>query len=293
MHVTWFVSYLCNRSLGNQTDRDAMNFIRAIKGDDVTGSLRRLDTKDATGASEWFGEVGALVLARRRLPPPIVLIPVPSSGSTLAGGKNTCTVQLAQSIASHLGKSVVCDGLRWRRALKSSHTGGIRDPQYLYDNLSLIVPPPKGTCVVVDDLLTTGGHILASAARVSSVTNQCRMALCVGRSVSQPRDNRFSFVEEELRDFVPTDRVQRHLSAGCPTHRALCDVWVLSPPPCKPITPKLDQQPLLFPRDQGTHPLLRHSAPALHHLQLLPPPAPAAYPLASQSLSQNPRTSPP
>jgi putative transposase len=28
---------------------------------------------------------------------------------------------------------------------------------------------------------------------------------------------------------------------------------VLSPPPCKPITSKLDSQPLLFPRDQGTH----------------------------------------
>src|SRR5579863_1073237 len=51
-----------------------------------------------------------------------------------------------------------------------------------------------------------------------------------------------------------------HPKSGCPTHRALCDVWVLSPPPCKPITSKLDQQPLLFPRDQGTHPLLRHSA---------------------------------
>src|SRR5580704_14649590 len=57
-----------------------------------------------------------------------------------------------------------------------------------------------------------------------------------------------------------------HPKSGCPTHRALCDVWVLSPPPCKPITSKLDQQPILFLRDQGTHPLLRHSAPAFHHL---------------------------
>ncbi len=204
MHVTWFVSYLCNRSLGNQADRDAMNFIRAIKGNDVTGSPNRLDTKDAMGASEWFGEVGALVLARKRLPPPIVLIPVPSSGCSLTHGENPCTVQLARSIVGHLGNSVVCDGLRWRRAMKSSHTGGTRDPQDLYDNLSLVGPMPKGTYVIVDDLLTTGGHVLASAAIVSSITSQCRLALCVGRSVSQPRDNRFSFVEEELRDFVPT-----------------------------------------------------------------------------------------
>jgi hypothetical protein len=212
VHVTWFVSYLCNRSLGSQTDRDATNFIRAIKGGDVTGSLNRLDTKNGAGALEWFGELGALALARKRLPPPIILIPVPSSRCTLANAQSPCTIQLADSVARHLGNSAVCDGLRWRRAMKSSHTGGVRDPQYLYDNLSLVVPMPKGTRVVVDDLLTTGGHILASAARVSSVTSPCRIALCVGRSVSQPRGNRFSFVEEELRDFVPVRRAKALLS---------------------------------------------------------------------------------
>jgi hypothetical protein len=206
MHVTWFVSYLCNRLVGNQRDRTATNFIRATKGDDVTGLLSSLDTKDATGVSEWFGELGALVLASKRLPPPIILIPVPNSSCSLANEENTCTVQLAYSIADHLGNSVVCDGLRWRQAMKSSHTGGIRDPQHLYDNLCLMIPMskmPKGTRVVIDDVLTTGGHILASAARVSTVTSRCRLALCVGRSVSRPRDNRFSVVEEEFPDFVP------------------------------------------------------------------------------------------
>jgi orotate phosphoribosyltransferase len=80
--------------------------------------------------------------------------------------------------------------------MRPTHQGGTRDARKLYDELVLIGDLPKGTVILVDDVFTTGGHILAAAARISTAGGHCCYAICVARTVSRPQESRFSITQE-------------------------------------------------------------------------------------------------
>ncbi len=189
-----------------ERDRDAVTFIRAIKartGSRSVGHNGSTPVHDAKTqrALEWFGKLAALVLSTRGLRWPVVLVPVPSSDCYLGGPSAPSTLRLASAIADRMRACVVVDALRWKKRARPSHCMGIRNPSWLYNNLELTSPLPDGTLVVVDDVFTTGSHVVAAAARISTEVNQCRHAVCAGRTVWMHHGRVFAIFQDEVPRF--------------------------------------------------------------------------------------------
>jgi len=79
LEVISFVTYV-SRPPWSKADRDAVSFIRAIKGQPVKlAKTYTLDTTKVEQAVEWFGTMAALALEMEHLRGPILLVPMPSS----------------------------------------------------------------------------------------------------------------------------------------------------------------------------------------------------------------------
>jgi orotate phosphoribosyltransferase len=87
-----------------------------------------------------------------------------------------------------------------------SSQDGTRDPQELYENLVVTKDPPKGSLVLVDDVRTTGGHLLSAAARLVEKGGRVPLAVCAARTVWDQDQEPFSMLDEQLDDFTPSKK---------------------------------------------------------------------------------------
>lgn len=210
MDVVSFATYLTRGPYSNE-DHNALKFVKAVKGKTfrgyadvpVMGQTKRLNSSNSEEAVEWFGELAAAEIDKRKLRGPVILVPVPNSSCTEKNGKEPRTALLAKAIAGKLKNAKVWDGLRWTKEMTPTHQGGTRDPQKLYDNLAVTSDPPKGTLVAVDDVYTKGGHMQAAVARLSEKTAECSLAVCVGRTVLEAEEKPFAVLKVKLEAFTP------------------------------------------------------------------------------------------
>jgi len=201
VRIVSFVNYP-TRPPWRKGDLDAIKFVRTVKGRSLgecarprqLGKLCGLDTKNGGQALEWFARLAALVLSKLRRP--LVLVPIPSSDCRIESHMAPHTLRLAQAVATHMKNAVVSDVLRWKQPMRPTHEGGTRDARKLYDELVPIGDLPERTVILIDDVFTTGGHILAAAAKISTAGGHCCDALCVARTVWRPQESRFSITQE-------------------------------------------------------------------------------------------------
>ena len=95
--------------------------------------------------------------------------------------------------------------LRWDEPMPSaSQEQGPRDPAELYPHLELrgTLRHRQRTHVLVDDVLTTGGHLRACAAFLASRGVVAGFAVCAARSDPAPQVNPFQDRVDALDDFV-------------------------------------------------------------------------------------------
>jgi len=209
-------------------DYDAHDFVMAVKGRSINGyayvpcggTIHRIEDSNRDMALDLFARAVAAHVLDYGLDRPIALVPVPNSRADVrATTAAPRTLEQAQALARHLGPHArVADVLRWRsRMLSARALEGPRDPQSLFDELLLvgdlprrvhgaIAAPTRHTVVLVDDVMTSGGHLQAAAA-VLRAAETCEIACAVvaGRSDKTQVNNPFAVRVEALPDFTPQD----------------------------------------------------------------------------------------
>ncbi len=165
------------------------HFLHALKGHPLAGYAyvrlfpgelrRRLDADNVARAIDWFGEMAAAILHQELGSTGCVLVPIPGSACTSAG-EATRTASLAHAAAGRLPGAHVFDGLRFDQPMHSAHNRqGSRDAASLYRHLVVHgSPPTDAPFVLVDDVLTTGGHLAAAAARLRDVGAPVALGVC-------------------------------------------------------------------------------------------------------------------
>jgi hypothetical protein len=118
-----------------------------------------------------------------------IAVPVPSRDATVSSEnpKRWGPRDLAGGIAK---KQLVHDLVRFKDPPPApASKGGPRDAHTLRDHMVLLKAPPKGSksAVIVDDVLTSGGHMQAVAMLLLEETEIEEVAgLCLAATVSQP-----------------------------------------------------------------------------------------------------------
>jgi hypothetical protein len=201
-------------------DYDAHDFIHAIKDKPITGFaqipvggiVRRLDDTNRDRALVWFGQMIAGAALQHNLTAPVALVPIPNSRCAASSPDIPRTVALADALAVALNElvaadAVVVDVLRWSEVLAAAHAGGgARDPQYLFDRCRVVGDDPRlrrRRIALVDDVLTSGGHLRAVAARMLRCGYRVELAVVAGRADESQVGDPFSIRIDEIADFVP------------------------------------------------------------------------------------------
>jgi hypothetical protein len=169
---------------------------------------RLIEAASAIQAKGWFGEMGAQILSDKRLRNPVVLVPVPNSECTLTV-RDSRTAALAHAVQERTDVvEAIDDFVRWDQVMPSaSKDDGPRHPAILFPHLRIRgrqAIRSKCSYVIIDDVLTSGGHLRAVAALLRSKGARVAFAICGARADSVPQTNPFERRIDELEDFEPS-----------------------------------------------------------------------------------------
>jgi len=201
------VQYLTGDAEMRGIDHDATCLVKGVKDRSIGNQYvlvdlgrQRVKITDANKgmAADWFAEWAAARIKEKYGDETVVLVPVPSSNTTPASAGDFRTAKMGEKIAK-LCNAVCHPHLRFKKEVPSaSGEGGTRKPEEIYPDLVLTAPPPAGPVVLVDDILTTGGHLVASAWILEDIARKPDFAICCGRTVHQRLEDPYAVPVETL-----------------------------------------------------------------------------------------------
>ena len=191
-------------------DYNATHMVKAVKGlplhpnayatVQVNGVWIKVRENNKQQAVAWFAEWAAKIVddeASRLVQ--TVLVPIPNSSAKSGTPPNFKTALLAHEIAKRCKSRVaVAPSLRWKTARPKSSDAASRRPELLYPELLLEGTIPLGRIVLIDDVYTTGGHVIASAWRLSENGRTVQSAICCGQTAHVQVPNPFQRDTVEL-----------------------------------------------------------------------------------------------
>ncbi|WP_156347859.1 phosphoribosyltransferase [Sphingomonas sp. Leaf231] len=171
----------------------AHKFIQILKGEQAnghawlprpSGGTVKISTALATNAFDVWGRWAASVLTGI-YPDGASLVPIPSA-SCVAVGTDAKGRALAEAIVIHAPKFQAVDALHWIEEWPKARNGGPRDPDVLVENVKIGRDLPKRPVVLVDDVITGGGHAVACARTLRSAGYEVDHVIAAARTVKSP-----------------------------------------------------------------------------------------------------------
>lgn len=219
LRVKPMVQYLTEQ-VEKMRDQDytALSVAKAVKGREPGGRNKTLLFKKqpfsfgpgnpAGAVALWTAWAADIVRSSLDRPDePVVIVPVPNSQATTEDRADFRTWELARLIAESVGGNVMAlDELRWTEVMPKASEGGPRHAYQLYPKLACALQyDPAADRILIDDVLTSGGHMQAAAARLTRAGTNVVAGLACGRTMHVQVTNPFGMPVEELSDFDPDD----------------------------------------------------------------------------------------
>lgn len=185
----WAHETLAPRS---QVQWDAFKFTRAVKSRRINGYLtvpwkniphERIDTSNIHRPRQIFGHFINNIIQYLGLETPSI-VPIPSKDG-LVGAENYRSLEMVrESLAGTPLFGNVEPILRFSTQLERAAEGGSRERSFLRQHMTLIGAPRLNPVVLVDDVTTSGGSLLASYDILSHHGFRPVAAICCAHTVS-------------------------------------------------------------------------------------------------------------
>ncbi len=187
-------------------DYDIRNLVKALKGEEfkgyseisIHGKAYRFTAKDTDPAYALWAAWASTVLRHLKLGK-VILVPVPSS-SQVRFGQMTPPVRMATKLSAVAPDvAIVGNYLRHETKQPKSHTeGGSRDPSTIEAALVCHVTDASLPIVLIDDVVTSGGHLIAAARTLRQNGAKVEHALVAGRAKREAVTDPFKPEPEDL-----------------------------------------------------------------------------------------------
>lgn len=208
--IVSFVRYLTAPGVQwTQPYYDANKVVKALKQEEIrgfanlniAGNALRLDRTTTRGALLNFLARVIVTSLGTQLAGNHYLVPVPNSSCTVSNGSPSNVCELATAIAAVNPSSRVWDGLRWQQERLKSSMGGTRSRHILLENYACLEAVPRDLPgIVLDDVATTGNHLLAARDFWCSRGGESPWGLIVGRTVHDTSQRALGALIENLQD---------------------------------------------------------------------------------------------
>jgi hypothetical protein len=183
----WAHEHIAPRS---QDQWYAFKFCRAVKSRRINGTLTfpwknksEVINAETVGRARFiFGMFIKHAIKKSGLEHP-VLVPVPSKDGLIGTATFRSLDMIREAITPH-GAWPISPVLRFSEALQPAHAGGPRGREALMPFLRVTSAPPAGPLILVDDIITSGGSLLASYDALATVGRPPVAAIICGHTVS-------------------------------------------------------------------------------------------------------------
>jgi phosphoribosylpyrophosphate synthetase len=177
------------------------------------GERVRIGAGNIARARKAFGRFITTTLEKEDVASDTLLIPVPSKDGQLTAKHGYRTLgMLAESLREQKFRGRIHDGLRWTKLLPRAHEGGgHRNRSYWKQFLRVRGDVEGRKVVLIDDVLSTGGTMLAAKEVLEEAGAQVLFAVTCGKTVydfnAKPFKRQIVELENELREYQPAEAI--------------------------------------------------------------------------------------
>lgn len=188
-----YASYDGEYPWGND-EHVAHKFVQILKGEQANGyawlpkrngTFVKITSAAPAPAFAAWGEWAAKRVNHLYPEGGVFLVPIPSA-TCLAIGDDQKGSRLATAVAERCVGVEAVDALHWHEAFVKASKGGPRDAATLYENTRVLTKLEKRPVVLIDDVITGGGHAVACARALRWAGHDVQHVIAAARTVKSP-----------------------------------------------------------------------------------------------------------
>lgn len=186
-------------------DHTAAKMVKALKGDPINGyfevKINNVRKRfDQSNVAEFVPVIPKVMCKSilANITGAATLVPIPNSHVVTADDQNFKTLHLAREIAGHSGSRLVAvPALIFREPQVKSRAGGPRSPYY-FKGAYKVCGDVKGQIVLIDDVRTSGAHMIGACWKLNSQHRQVVLGCAFGGSTKERFEQPLEVREETL-----------------------------------------------------------------------------------------------